>query len=397
MKAVTWQGVEDVRVEEVADPRIEEPTDAIVRITSTGLCGSDLHLYRVLGAFIDPGDVLGHEPMGVVEEVGAEVTHIEKGDRVVIPFNISCGHCWMCEQDLFAQCETTQNRDQGTGASLFGYTKLYGQVPGGQAEYLRVPQAQFGPIKVPEGPPDDRFLYLSDVLPTSWQAVDFAAIPDGGSVAIFGLGPIGQMSARIAAHKGARVIGLDLVPERLALAQKHEIETVDVSNGAGDTTEVAERLREMTEGRGPDSAIDAVGMEAHGAPFGAFAQRAASFLPDMLARPMIEKAGVDRMSALFGCFESVRRGGTVSISGVYGGAIDPMPMMQLFDKGIQIRMGQAHVKRWIDDIMPLVTDDADPLGTEDFATHKLPLSEAPQAYETFQKKQDGAFKVVFQP
>ena len=397
MKAVTWQGVEDVRVEEVADPRIEEPTDAIVRITSTGLCGSDLHLYRVLGAFIDPGDVLGHEPMGIVEEVGAEVSQIEKGDRVVIPFNISCGHCWMCEQDLFAQCETTQNRDQGTGASLFGYTKLYGQVPGGQAEYLRVPQAQFGPIKVPEGPPDDRFLYLSDVLPTSWQAVEYAAIPDGGSVAIFGLGPIGQMSARIAAHKGARVIGLDLVSERLVLAQKYGIETLDVSDGAGDTAEVAERLREMTEGRGPDSTIDAVGMEAHGAPFGAFAQRAASFLPDMIARPMIEKAGVDRMSALMGCFESVRRGGTVSISGVYGGALDPMPMMQLFDKGIQIRMGQAHVKRWIEDIMPLVTDDADPLGTEDFATHKLPLSEAPQAYEKFQKKQDGAFKVVFQP
>ncbi len=397
MKAVTWQGVEDIRVEEVPDPRIEQPTDAIVRITSSGLCGSDLHLYRVLGAFIDPGDVLGHEPMGVVEEVGSDVEQIGKGDRVVIPFNISCGHCWMCERDLFAQCETTQNRDTGTGASLFGYTKLYGQVPGGQAEYLRVPQAQFGPIKVPEGPPDDRFLYLSDVLPTSWQAVEFAAIPEGGSVAVFGLGPIGQMSARIAAHKGARVIGLDLVKERLELAQKRGIETIDVSNGAGDTGEVAERLREMTEGRGPDSAIDAVGMEAHGAPFGAFAQRAASFLPDAVARPMIEKAGVDRLSALLGCFESVRRGGTVSISGVYGGAIDPMPMMQLFDKGIQIRMGQAHVKRWIEDIMPLVTDDADPLGTEDFATHKLPLSEAPQAYETFQKKQDGAFKVVFQP
>ena len=207
MKAVTWQGVEDVRVEEVPDPGIEQPTDAIIRVTSTGLCGSDLHLYKVLGMFIDPGDVLGHEPMGIVEEVGAEVDHISKGDRVVIPFNISCGHCWMCERQLFAQCETTQNRDTGTGASLFGYTKLYGQVPGGQAEYLRVPQAQFGPIKVPEGPPDDRFLFLSDVLPTAWQAVEFADMPEGGSVAIFGLGPIGQMSARIAKHRGARVIG----------------------------------------------------------------------------------------------------------------------------------------------------------------------------------------------
>jgi threonine dehydrogenase-like Zn-dependent dehydrogenase len=397
MKAVTWQGVEDVRVEEVPDPKIEEPTDAIIRVTSSGLCGSDLHLYKVLGAFIDPGDVLGHEPMGIVEEVGSEVGQIAKGDRVVIPFNISCGHCWMCEQDLFAQCETTQNRDTGTGASLFGYTKLYGQVPGGQAEYLRVPQAQFGPIKVPEGPPDDRFLYLSDVLPTSWQAVEYAAIPDGGSVAVFGLGPIGQMCARIAKHKGARVIGIDLVPERLELARGREIEVLDVSDGAGDTAAIAERIRELTDGRGTDAAIDAVGMEAHGAPFGEFAQRAAGMLPDAIARPMIQKAGIDRLSALYACFESVRRGGTVSISGVYGGAVDPMPMMQLFDKGLQLRMGQAHVKRWIDEILPLVTDDADPLGTEDFATHHLPLSQAPEAYETFQKKQDGAIKVVFQP
>jgi threonine dehydrogenase-like Zn-dependent dehydrogenase len=384
-------------VDEVPDPRIEEPTDAVIKVTSTGLCGSDLHLYKVLGAFIDAGDVLGHEPMGIVEEVGAEVDHIQKGDRVVIPFNISCGHCWMCDQKLFAQCETTQNRDTGTGASLFGYTKLYGQVPGGQAEYLRVPQAQFGPIKVPEGPPDDRFLYLSDVLPTAWQAVDYAAIPEGGSVAVFGLGPIGQMSARIAQHKGARVIGVDLVPERLDMARARDIEVLDVSEGAGNKLEIAERIRDLTDGRGTDSAIDAVGMEAHGAPISELVQKATGFLPDMVARPMIEKAGIDRLSALYAAFESVRRGGTVSISGVYGGAIDPIPLMQLFDKGIQLRMGQAHVKRWIVDIMPLVTDDDDPLGTEQFATHHLPLSEAPTAYETFQKKQDGAFKIVFQP
>ena len=397
MQAVTWQGIEDVRVEEVPDPRIEEPTDAIVRITSTGLCGSDLHLYKVLGAFIDAGDVLGHEPMGVVEEVGSEVEQISKGDRVVIPFNISCGHCWMCERQLFAQCETTQNRDTDTGASLFGYTKLYGQVPGGQAEYLRVPQAQFGPIKVPEGPPDDRFLYLSDVLPTAWQAVEYAAIPEGGSVAIFGLGPIGQMAARIAQHRGARVLGVDLVPERLAMARERQMEVFDVADGAGDTGAIAERIREVTDGRGTDSAIDAVGMEAHGAPIGAFAQAAAGLLPDAVARPMIEKLGVDRLSALLACLDSVRRGGTVSISGVYGGAIDPMPMMQIFDKGLQLRMGQAHVKRWVDEIMPLLGGDDDPLGTEGFATHHLPLSEAPRAYEVFQKKQDDAFKVVFQP
>jgi threonine dehydrogenase-like Zn-dependent dehydrogenase len=384
-------------VEDVPDPSIEEPTDAIVRITSTGLCGSDLHLYKVLGAYLEPGDVLGHEPMGIVEEVGSEVDSLAKGDRVVIPFNISCGHCWMCERELFAQCETTQNRDTDTGASLFGYTKLYGQVPGGQAEYLRVPQAQFGPIKVPEGPPDDRFLFLSDVLPTSWQAVEYADIPEGGTVAIFGLGPIGQMSARIARHKGARVIGIDLVPARLELARRNDIEVLDVSGGAGDTAVTAERLRELTDGSGPDSTIDAVGMEAHGAPFGQLAQKLSGFLPDAMARPMIERLGVDRMSALLGCFEGVRRGGTVSISGVYGGAIDPIPMMQLFDKGLQLRMGQAHVKRWIRDLMPLVTDDSDPLGTETFTTHRLPLDEAPGAYEAFQKKEDGIFKVVFEP
>jgi threonine dehydrogenase-like Zn-dependent dehydrogenase len=398
MKAVTWQGREKVQVDEVPDPRIEEPTDAIIKVTSTGLCGSDLHLYAVLGMFIDAGDVLGHEPMGVVEEVGDQVDHIKKGDRVVIPFNISCGHCWMCDQQLFAQCETTQNRDTGTGASLFGYTKLYGQVPGGQAEYLRVPHADFGPIKVPaNGAPDDRYLFLSDVLPTAWQAVEYAAIPEGGSVAVFGLGPIGQMAARIAKHKGHRVIGVDLVPERLELARQWDIETLDVANGAGNTTEIADRLRDMTDGRGPDCAIDAVGMEAHGAPVGELAQKAAGYLPDSVAKAMIQRAGIDRLSALLACFESVRRGGTVSISGVYGGAVDPMPMMQLFDKGIQIRMGQAHVKRWIDDIMPLVTDESDPLGTETFATHRLPLAEAPAAYEKFQRKDDGMFKVVFQP
>src|SRR3954447_1620143 len=242
MKAVTWQGVEDVRVDEVPDPKIEQPTDAVIRVTSTGLCGSDLHLYKVLGMFIDPGDILGHEPMGIVEEVGAEVEQLEKGDRVVIPFNISCGHCWMCERQLFAQCETTQNRDQGMGASLFGYTRLYGHVPGGQAEYLRVPQAQFGPIKVPEGPVDERFLYLSDVLPTAWQAVEYARIPEGGSVAVFGLGPIGQMAARIARHQGAeRVFGIDLVPERLEMAARHEIEAIDLSQHE----DVSATLREL--------------------------------------------------------------------------------------------------------------------------------------------------------
>ena len=393
MKALTWHGNHDVRVDNVPDPRIQEPTDAIVRITSTAICGSDLHLYEVLGPFIDPGDILGHEPMGIVEEVGSEVTHIKPGDRVVIPFNVVCGHCWMCERQLYAHCETTQNHEYGTGASFLGYTKLYGHIPGGQAEFLRVPQAQFGPIKVPDGPPDDRFLYLSDVLPTSWQAVEYANIPEGGSVTVFGLGPIGQMSSRIAKHLGYRVIAVDLVPERLRLAERYGVEIVNLEA----VEDVAETVREMTDGRGTDSVIDAVGMEAHGSPVGKMAHKLAGFLPDSAARAMIENAGTDRLSALVAAIETVRRAGTISISGVYGGTATPMNLLQLFDKGVVITQGQAHVKRWIDDLMPLLTDDGDPLGVDDFATHKLPLDQAPHGYEIFQKKQDGAIKVVLQP
>ena len=393
MKALTWHGRRDVRVDEVPDPKIECPTDAVIRVTTTAICGSDLHLYEVLGPFLDEGDVLGHEPMGIVEEVGSEVTHIKAGDRVVIPFNISCGHCWMCERKFYAQCETTQNREQGMGASLFGYTKLYGQVAGGQSEYLRVPQAQFGPIPVPAGPPDERYVYLSDVLPTAWQAVAFADIPDGGSVAVFGLGPIGQMSARIARHLGYRVIAIDLVSERLEMARRHGIEVLD----SNDHDDIPAALRDLTDGRGPDSVIDAIGMEAHGAPGAEFAQKLTGLLPDAVAAPLMQQAGVDRLSELHQCIESVRRGGTMSISGVYGGAADPLPMLQMFDKGIKMTMGQAHVKRWIDDVMPLVTDDADPLGVADLATHRMPLADAPHGYEIFQKKQDGAIKVLLTP
>ncbi|MBE3012215.1 glutathione-dependent formaldehyde dehydrogenase [Microbispora sp. NEAU-D428] len=393
MKAITWHGKRDVRVEEVPDPAIKEPTDAIIRVTTTAICGSDLHLYEVLGPFIGEGDILGHEPMGIVEEVGAEVTHIAPGDRVVIPFNISCGHCYMCDRALYAQCETTQVREYDTGAALFGYTKLYGEVPGGQAEYLRVPQAHFGPIKVPDGPPDERFVYLSDVLPTSWQAVEWAEVPDGGSVTVFGLGPIGQMSARIARHRGYRVIGVDIVPERLQMARRHGIEVID----GNETDDVPEAIRSITGGRGTDSVIDAVGMEAHGYTVGKLAQTVTGMLPDKAAAAMMTRAGLDRLAALQDAIETVRRGGTISISGVYGGMTDPMPMLQMFDKGITLRMGQAHVKRWVDDLMPLLTGDGDPLRVEDLATHRLPLDQAPHGYEIFQKKEDGAIKVLLKP
>ena len=392
MRAVAWHGKRDVRVDEVPDPKIQASTDAIVRITTTAICGSDLHLYEVMGAFIDEGDILGHEPMGIVEEVGAEVSHIAPGDRVVLPFNISCGRCWMCDQGLQSQCETTQNRDQGMGASLFGYTKLYGQVPGGQAEYLRVPQAHYGPIKVPEGPPDERFVYLSDVLPTAWQAVEYAAIPQGGTVAVLGLGPIGDMAARIAAHRGYRVIGVDLVPERLERQRARGAEVFDLENH----DDIVGEIRDVTDGRGPDSVIDAVGMEAHGAPGGKIAHQLTTLLPDFIARKMMETAGVDRLSAFHLAIELVRRGGTISLSGVYGGEADPLPMLTMFDKQVQLRMGQANVKHWIADIIPLLTDE-DPLGVEAFHTHQVPLEKAPDAYESFQKKKDGAVKVLLKP
>jgi threonine dehydrogenase-like Zn-dependent dehydrogenase len=394
VKALTWQGKRDVRVEEVPDPTIQEPTDAIIKVTSSAICGSDLHLYEVLGAFLEPGDILGHEPMGIVEEVGSEVTQLRPGDRVVVPFNISCGSCWMCSRGLFAHCETTQVTSQGKGAALFGYTSLYGSVPGGQAEYLRVPQAHFGPIKVPPEHPDTRFLYLSDILPTAWQAVEYAAVPQGGTLAVLGLGPVGQFAGRVGLHAGAgRVIGVDLVPERLALAAAHGMDVLDLSG----VDDVAAALIELTDGRGPDAVIDAVGMEAHGSPVAKAAQTAANLLPDALAQPLIDRMGVDRLDALHTAVKAVRRGGTVSVSGVYGGEADPMPMMEMFDRGIQLRMGQCHVKHWIDDILPLVLDDADPLGTEDLATHVLPLDQAPHGYQMFQAKEDGCIKVLLTP
>jgi len=393
MKAVTWQGKRDVRVEEVPDPRIVDPTDVIVRVTSTGICGSDLHLYEVLGPFLDPGDVLGHEAMGIVEETGAEVAEVRTGDRVVIPFNISCGSCFMCGRGLQSQCETTQVREHGTGAALFGYTKLYGQVPGGQAEFLRVPFGNTLPIKVPEGPPDDRFVFLSDVLPTAWQAVEYAGVPDGGTVVVLGLGPIGDMSCRVAQHRGYRVIGVDLVRERLERVRARGVEVVDLSEHEDDLGDV---IRGMSEGRGPDSVIDAVGMEAHGSPAAKLAQTVASFLPDALEAKLMKRAGVDRLAALHAAIDIVRRGGTISLSGVYGGMADPLPMLQLFDKQVQLRMGQANVWRWVPELLPLVSD-GDPFDTEEFASHHLPLAQAPEAYEKFQKKEDGFVKVLLQP
>jgi threonine dehydrogenase-like Zn-dependent dehydrogenase len=394
MRALTWQGIEDVQVREVPDPRIEQPTDAVVRVTSTAICGSDLHLYKVLAPYLQPGDVLGHEFMGIVEEVGSGVTNLAVGDRVVVPFNISCGHCWMCSRGYFAQCETTQNRDQGKGASLFGYTSLYGAVPGGQAERVRVPHADFGPVKLPAEGPDERFLYLSDILPTAWQGVQYADVPEGGSLAVVGLGPVGQLAVRSAQHLGIpNVIGIDLVPERLKAAEEFGARTID----AGSVGDVTEAVRDLTDGRGADGVLEAVGMEAHGNPVAEKVIGLASRLPKKVAQVAIENVGIDRLAALHTAFDIARRSGTVSISGVYGGSADPIPMMDLFDKGLTLRMGQCHVKRWTDDLLAIALQDGDVLGLENLATHRVGLDEAPAMYELFQKKEDGVMKVVLTP
>ena len=393
MRAVTWHGRADVRVDTVPDPTIQEPADVIIEVTSSGICGSDLHLIEVMAPFMSVGDVMGHEPMGIVREVGAEVTAVRAGDRVVVPFNISCGTCWMCSQGLQSQCETTQNREQGFGASLFGYTKLYGQVPGGQAEYLRVPFGNTLPIKVPDGLPDDRFVYLSDVLPTAWQAVQYAGVPQAKSVLVLGLGPIGDMCARIAQHLGAeQVFGVDVVPERLARARARGVTVIDSTEQA----DVVSAVRDATDGRGPDAVIDAVGMEAHGSPVALFAQKASAIVPDAVMEKVMLVAGLDRLAALNTAIEAVRRGGTISLSGVYGGATDPLPLSRMFDKQIQLRMGQANVWRWVPDILPILTE-GDPLGVDDFATHHVPLEEAPQAYMNFREKKEGTVKVLLRP
>jgi threonine dehydrogenase-like Zn-dependent dehydrogenase len=391
MKALTWHGKRDVRIDNVPDPGILEPTDAIVQVTSSAICGSDLHLYELFGPFLDEGDILGHEPMGIVVEVGSSVTNIKAGDRVVVPFNISCGECFMCQNGLQSQCETTQVREYGSGAALLGYTKLYGQVPGGQAEYLRVRLADYNTIPVGDVYPDERYLFLSDILPTAWQGVKYTNARPGGTIAIMGLGPVGQFASRVARHLGYEVLAVDPVPERRAMAERHGIETYDL------TDTIAAEIRERTKGRGADAVVDAVGMEAHGNPVAAFTQAAVGILPDAIARKAMDTAGIDRLAAIHASIDSVRRGGTVSLSGVYAGEADMMPMKTMFDKQISLRMGQCNVKSWIDDLLPLVEDPADPLGVTDLVTHTVSLDDGPALYETFQKKEDGCIKVVLKP
>ncbi|WP_290658874.1 zinc-dependent alcohol dehydrogenase [Kocuria sp.] len=394
MRALTWQGLGDVRVENVPDPVLQDPTDAIVRVTSTAICGSDLHLYGVLGPYLQKDYVMGHEFMGIVEEVGPEVGNLAPGDRVVVPFVIACGHCWMCDRGLYAACETTQVREMGTGAALFGFSSLYGSVPGGQAEMVRVPHADFGPVKLPKDFDDERFLYLSDILPTAWQGVKYANVGEEDTLAVLGLGPVGQLAVRSAKLQGVkRIIAVDRVDERLALAKSWGIETVDMR----EVDEVSDTLVDMTDGRGPDGVLDAVGMEAHGNPIAEKIIAGAARLPKPLGRKAIETAGIDRLDALHTAIHSVRRAGTVSLSGVYGGMADPMPMMEMFDKGISMRMGQCHVRHWTDELLEIASRPDDVLGLESLATHHVSLEDAPEMYKIFQEKKDGCIKVVLKP
>lgn len=426
MRALTWHATKDVRVIDVPDARILQPSDAVIRVTSTAICGSDLHLYDVLGPFLHRGDILGHEAMGVVEAVGPDVRRVAVGDRVVVPFVISCGSCYMCARGLTTQCETTQNREHGTGAALYGYTELYGQVPGGQAEHLRVRRVDANAIVVGNELPDERYLFLSDILPTAWQGFRYANVPAGGSIVVLGLGPVGQLVTRIARHHGVTVHAVDPVVERRLMAERYGATVYDLDreagNEAGDErgddseavrggdgrddfgarggrgrSELAELIRDATDGRGPDAVIDAVGLEAHGNPGTAFAQSAVGVLPDALAKPLMKRAGVDRLAALHFAIDLVRRGGTVSVSGVYAGNVDPMPMMTIFDKQLTMRFGQCNVHHWVPELLPLAEGSADVLGLEDLVTHRVPLERAPEMYEKFRDKQDGCIKVVLKP
>lgn len=393
MRAITWQGRGHVALTEAADPKLEAPDDIIIRLTSTAICGSDLHLYGPLTPFMSPGDVLGHEGMGRVLEAGPAVQHLNVGDRVVVPFNISCGECRQCVRGLTSQCEVTQVRAQGSGAALLGYSRLYGQVPGAQAELMRVPKANFGPVKVPETHDDDRWLFLSDILPTAWQAVTYAGLEPDQTIVVLGLGPVGQLITRCARLRGAgRIIAVDPIPERLALARRAGCEVVDAFSPGAELM-----IADLTEGRGPDCVVDAVGMEAYGSPFARAAVGVVSALPRRLAAGISKVAGIDRLAAFQTAVRVVGRGGTISLAGVYGGSLDPVNLRLLFDKQITLRMGQANVRNWTDELLTHLGGDIEPFGVDALATHHLPLEEAPEAYRHLRDRDPGWLKVVLNP
>ncbi|HSU25456.1 MAG TPA: zinc-dependent alcohol dehydrogenase [Pyrinomonadaceae bacterium] len=390
MKALCWYGRSDVRVEDVPDPKILDSRDAIVKITSTAICGSDLHLYDGYMPTMEKGDILGHEPMGEVVEVGPGVTNLKAGDRVVVPFTISCGQCFFCKKGLFSCCDnsnpnakTAEKMMGHTTAGLFGYSHLTGGFAGGQAEYLRVPFADIGPLKIPDGLPDEKVLFLSDIFPTGYMAAENAEVEQGDTVAVWGCGPVGQFAMKSARMFGAeRIIAIDNVPERLNLAAREcgaEIINFDEVN-------VYETLQEMTGGMGPDRCIDAVGCEAlaGGTPDGVMDALETSTL-----------MATDRLHVLRQAIWSCRKGGTISIPGVYVGFGDKIPIGSLMNKGLTIKAGQTHMQKYMPMLLEKVqSGEIDPSFV---ITHEVPLEEAPQAYATFKHKQDGCIKVVLKP
>lgn len=390
MKAICWYGREDMRLETVPDPEIVSPTDVIVKITSTAICGSDLHLYDGYMPTMKKGDVVGHEPMGVVVEVGSEIRKLNKGDRVVVPFTISCGRCWFCSQELYSLCDNSNPNSEiaqkamgMSPAGLFGYSHMLGGYAGGQAEYLRVPFADVGPIKIPDGIPDQKVLFLSDIFPTGYMAAENAQIEPGDIVAVWGCGPVGQFAIQSAWMFGAgRVIAIDRVPERLAMAERHgKAETINF-----DDDDVYDRLMEMTGGRGPDRCIDSVGTEAHAT--GSFdamldKAKAAMFL------------GTDRPHVLREAIMCCRKGGTISIPGVYVGFLDKVPFGAAMNKALTFKMGQTHVPKYLPTLLQKI--EAGEIDPSFVITHELSLEEGPEAYKTFREKEDSCIKVVLHP
>jgi threonine dehydrogenase-like Zn-dependent dehydrogenase len=389
MKATCWHGKHDVRVEQVPDPTILNPRDAIVKITSTAICGSDLHLYDGVIPTMRQGDILGHEFMGEVVELGSQVTNLKVGDRVVVPFPIACGRCFFCEQKLFSVCENSNPNAHlaeklwgHSGAGIFGYSHLTGGYAGGQAEYARVPFADVGPIKVPDGLADERVLFLSDILPTGYMAAEACEIRPGHVVAVWGCGPVGQFAIQSAYLLGAeRVIGIDHYPERLRMAREQSgADTIDF-----DRVDVQGALRQMTGGRGPDACIDAVGMEAHGAGL--------AYAYDRVKQAM--RLESDRPTALRQALLACRNGGVVSVPGVYGGFSDKIPFGAVMNRALTIKTGQTHVQRYMAPLLERI--EKGELDPSVIITHHLPLDEAPHGYEMFMKKQEQCVKVVLHP
>lgn len=389
MKALCWRGKEDVRVENVPDPKILNPRDAIVRITTTAICGSDLHLYDGMIPTLSPGDILGHEFMGEVVETGPEVKNLKIGDRVVVPFTIACGNCFFCKLQLWSLCDNSNpnawvaEKMYGYSASgLFGYSHIYGGYAGGQAQYVRVPFADVGPLKIESDLRDEQVLFLSDIFPTGYMAAENCNIHPGNTVAVWGCGPVGQFAIRSAFLLGAeRVIAIDRFPERLLMAEAGGAESVNYE----DEPDLVEVLRQMTGGMGPDSCIDAVGMEAHGHTIGA--------IYDKLKVATMQ--ATDRLNPLRQAIQACRKGGTISIPGVYGGMLDKVPFGAAFAKGLTLKMGQTHTHKYLRPLLERIERrEIDP---SFIITHRAPIDQAPEMYRTFRDKQDDCIKVVLKP